>query len=209
MGVTNENFPNEREDNSSCATNATPESDFAYQVGSITASDITAFRAFMRFLDQPAPVDSFENVSSQSIQQGASLFASTGCALCHTPSLPTGLSATRALSNKQANLFSDLAVHHMGPNLADGITQGTAGPDEFRTAPLWGVGQRIFFLHDGRTKDLLQAIEAHASNPGRCGPPAGAGPPIPCNSEANGVINNFNGLSTAQKQAILDFLRAL
>src|SRR5437762_14333604 len=50
-----------------------------------------------------------------------------------------------------------------GSGLADGINQGAAGPDEFRTAPLWGVGQRLFFLHDGRTSDLLQAIWDHSS----------------------------------------------
>ena len=54
-------------------------------------------------------------------------------------------------------------VHHMGTGLADGVSQGNAGPDEFRTTPLWGVGQRIFFLHDGRTSDIAQAVEAHAS----------------------------------------------
>jgi len=83
-----------------------------------------------------------------------------------------------ALSNQTANLFSDLLVHHMGTNLADGITQGGAGPDEFRTAPLWGIGQRVFFLHDGRSKSLVEAIRAHRS-PG---------------SEPNLVIERFNGL---------------
>ncbi len=55
--------------------------------------------------------------------------------------------------------FSDFALHHVGSGLADGINQGAAGPDQFRTAPLWGLGQRLFFLHDGRTADVLQAIE--------------------------------------------------
>jgi CxxC motif-containing protein (DUF1111 family) len=81
----------------------------------------------------------------------------------------------------------------MGDGLADGISQGQAGPREFRTTPLWGVGQRIFFLHDGRTDDLLVAIRAHSSN----------------GSEANQVIKNFQQLSTSDQQAILDFLRSL
>ena len=93
----------------------------------------------------------------------------------------------------QANLFSDLLLHHMGRGLADGISQGLAGPDQFRTAPLWGIGQRLFFLHDGRTSDLLAAIEAHAS-PG---------------SEANAVIQNFNRLTETQQQGLLIFLRSL
>jgi CxxC motif-containing protein (DUF1111 family) len=68
-----------------------------------------------------------------------------------------------------------------------------AGPDEFRTAPLWGVGQRIFFLHDGRTSDLLQAILDHSGQ----------------NSEANRVINVFQALGKTQKQDLLNFLRSL
>jgi CxxC motif-containing protein (DUF1111 family) len=116
-----------------------------------------------------------------------------GCALCHTPTLTTGNASSPALTNQRVNLFSDLLVHHMGTNLADGIAQGQAAPDEFRTAPLWGLGQRIFFLHDGRTTDLLEAIQAHSST----------------GSEANGVITNFNRLTNSQKQDILNFLRSL
>jgi len=204
MGVTNENFMNEREENPNCAKNPTPESDFTFNIGSIAASDITAFRAFMRFLDQPAPATAYTGVTAQSIQHGLSVFVSTGCATCHTPTLTTGSSSTAALSNIRANLFSDLAVHHMGPNLADGITQGAAGPDEFRTAPLWGLGQRLFFLHDGRTTDLLKAIEAHAST---C--VATTAVRSSCGSEANEVIEAFNDLSAADKQAVLNFLRSL
>jgi CxxC motif-containing protein (DUF1111 family) len=81
----------------------------------------------------------------------------------------------------------------MGAGLADGITQGGAGPDEFRTAPLWGVGQRIFFLHDGRTSDLVKAIEAHKSR----------------GSEANRVIERFDALPGERRQDIINFLRAL
>jgi len=81
----------------------------------------------------------------------------------------------------------------MGEGLAAGITQGQAGPDEFRTAPLWGAGQRVYFLHDGRTANLLAAIEAHLS-PG---------------SEANTAIQQFNALSSEEQQNILNFLRSL
>ena len=75
----------------------------------------------------------------------------------------TGASPYTGMSNVTYHPYSDFAVHHMGSNLADGISQGAAGPDEFRTAPLWGLGQRLFFLHDGRTADLLAAIQAHFS----------------------------------------------
>ena len=102
-----------------------------------------------------------------------------------------------ALSNIQANLFSDLVLHHMGPSLADNVSQGAAGGDEFRTAPLWGAGQRIFFLHDGRAGPtnggLVKAISQHSST----------------GSEANAVIGKFNSLTTSQRQDIVNFLRSL
>ena len=224
MGITNENFQNEREEDPNCAKSGTPENHSGFNVGSTDPADIVSFMGFMKFLDQPTPVSSFGNVTAASINNGRSLFVSTGCSLCHTPTLPTGSSSTAALSNKQANLFSDLAVHHMGSTLADGVRQGSAGPDEIRTAPLWGVGQRIFFLHDGRTADLLQAIQAHSSDPNDCAATAdaetfelepgniqitAASATFFCGSEANGVINNFNALTVSQKQDLLNFLRSL
>jgi CxxC motif-containing protein (DUF1111 family) len=106
------------------------------------------------------------------------------------------------------------------------VVQGQAGPDEFRTTPLWGVGQRIFFLHDGRTSDLLQAIRAHFSQPTRgdadeqqdsvltrlfAGSSAEVRPHAPAYgaSEANAVIRRFNDLPVDDQQAVLDFLRSL
>ena len=70
------------------------------------------------------------------------------------------------------------------------ISQGAAGGDQFRTAPLWGLGQRIFFLHDGRTADVVQTIQAHGSNGNRQYQ----------SSEANGVVNNYNHLSSSQQR---------
>jgi CxxC motif-containing protein (DUF1111 family) len=98
-----------------------------------------------------------------------------------------------ALSNQPVHLYSDLLVHHMGRSLADGITQGFAGPDEFRTAPLWGIGQRVFFLHDGRTTDLLAAIKTHSSP----------------HSEANQVVRRFRRLKASEQQDVINFLRGL
>ena len=223
LGVTNELFPNQREEDPGCAKVAAPASHLAFTGGSVAPSDIMSFMGFMKFLDQPAPVSSFGGVDSASIDRGRGIFVSVGCSLCHTPTLPTGASTTAALANRHANLFSDLAVHHMGATLADGVTQGAAGPDEFRTAPLWGIGQRLFFLHDGRTADLLEAIQAHFSGPGPCGPAADAPAAVTdsenglsparkaalCRSEANGVIRLFNGLAARDKQDLLNFLRSL
>jgi CxxC motif-containing protein (DUF1111 family) len=151
----------------------------------------------MRFLDQPKQDQNgiLGNPSLTSISNGNANFVSVGCAFCHTPSLTTSSSdfAPAALQGVQAKPFSDLLLHHMGEKLNDGITQGQAGPDQFRTAPLWGVGQRIFFLHDERCADLVCAIEAHKSD----------------GSEANQVIGNFNKLTTQKQQDLLNFLRSL
>jgi len=86
-----------------------------------------------------------------------------------------------------------LLVHNVGSGLADGIAQGNANGSEFRTAPLWGLGQRLFFLHDGRAPDLMQAIQAHTSS----------------GSEANVAVGNFNALTPTSQQSILNFLRSL
>jgi len=200
MGVTNEMFPNERGYPTNtipagCLYNPGPEdhTHFDGATGTDILSDVADFTNFMHFLDQPAASCTGSGCSS-SIQNGRHLFTDVAkCSVCHTPTMTTGTSTVAALSNVQANLFSDLLVHNMGRGLADGISQGNAGPDDFRTAPLWGLGQRLFFLHDGRTSDLLRAIEMHQS-PG---------------SEANTVIRVFNGLSENQKQDLLNFLRSL
>jgi CxxC motif-containing protein (DUF1111 family) len=204
MGVTNELFPNERANPeeaqreglpAACKLNPTPEDAMNLAAGQDTGvpGDASQFAIFMRLLAPPVASLALPG-GATSIANGRQGFAAVGCALCHTPALQTAPSRiTPGLGNVNANLFSDLLVHDMGRNLADGVSQGGAGPDEFRTAPLWGVGQRIFFLHDGRTSDLLDAIQQHA----------GLG------SEANGVIRNFNNLSPQQKQNLLNFLRSL
>jgi CxxC motif-containing protein (DUF1111 family) len=198
MGVTNQMFPQERDETPGCLFNATPEDtlNFAATPNTAVLSDIEAFADFMRMLAPPTPAPTMESSAN-----GRAAFVRIGCDLCHTPSFTTGKMIasgsptvpSAALSNQTVNLFSDLIVHHMGRNLADGITQGGAGPDEFRTAPLWGVGKRVFFLHDGRTRNLVEAIRAHRS-PG---------------SEANLVIERFNRLKAREQQDIINFLRSL
>jgi len=160
---------------------------------STVTSDTALFSVFMKFLDQPTPSTTSPG-GATSIANGRRLFSAVGCAICHTPSLTTQASnLTSDLSKATANLFSDIEIHHMGVGLADNVSQGGAGGDQFRTAPLWGLGQRIFFLHDGRTTDLLAAIEAHQSS----------------GSEATAVEEFFDLLSPSQKQDLLNFLRSL
>ena len=200
MGITNENFQTERDETNECQFAALPNdvtnTDGATGIDTISA--IEKFSHFMRFLDQPVASTTVPG-GANSIIQGRNTFVNIGCALCHTPSMTTGNATVAALRAKPANLFSDLALHNMGPGLADGVSQGEARADEFRTAPLWGLGKRIFFLHDGRTSNLLSAIQAHGSN----------GNASFQNSEANAVINSFNALSPASKQDLVNFLRSL
>jgi CxxC motif-containing protein (DUF1111 family) len=203
MGVSNELFTQERplpgEDTISglpsvCRVNPTPEDHTNFNTTAIgTLSDTVQFAMFMRFLAQPTPSTTVPG-GATSITNGRNLFNSIGCAVCHTASLTTSPSRfTPSLGNATANLFSDLEIHHMGTGLNDNVSQGGAGGDQFRTAPLWGLGQRIFFLHDGRTKNLITAIVAHDSS----------------GSEAQTVENNFDLLNSTQKQDLLNFLRSL
>jgi CxxC motif-containing protein (DUF1111 family) len=196
QGVTNELFSNERSGVNGCLINPTPEdhtkvfNDAGGTTG--TAADMSGdavdFALFMRFLAPPTPAP-----VNNSAVNGSNMFFNVGCAFCHSTQLTTSTSPFSGLSNVTYHPYSDFAVHHMGSGLADGVTQGAAGPDQFRTAPLWGAGQRLFFLHDGRTSDIVKAIQAHA----------GSG------SEANAVIANFNALQPSQKQDIVNFLRSL
>lgn len=211
-GITNELFQTERDLNPTCQFDTVPN-DVTGATSPITAanlnSDITNFALYMRFLAPPTPSATIPG-GATSITNGQKLFSSTGCAYCHTPALKTDNTAVTALANQTAALYSDLALHKMGPTLADNILQGSAAGDEFRTAPLWGLGERIFFLHDGRTSDLVQAIQDHASGGGGGGRHefesnnSQFGP-----SEANQVIANYNALSSSQQQDLLNFLRSL
>jgi CxxC motif-containing protein (DUF1111 family) len=203
MGVSNELFTQERPNPdeeqasglpSACKINPTPEDHTNFNTTAIgTVSDSVQFAMFMRLLAQPTPSATIPG-GNVSIKHGAGAFQSIGCAVCHTVALTTTASRiTSSLGNTAAGLLSDLELHHMGTGLADNVSQGTAGGDQFRTALLWGLGQRVFFLHDGRTADLLEAVAAHSSS----------------GSEANVTVANFNALSSTSKQDILNFLRSL
>jgi CxxC motif-containing protein (DUF1111 family) len=232
-GVTNELFPGERDAAPGCEFNSTPEdsskiinpnshspsretqigtlSEMGSDIASNVASNIVSFATFVRFLAPPKPAP-----STQSTENGGKLFTQVGCVLCHSSSLTTGAANYASLSRTTYHPYSDFALHHMGPGLADGIYQGQAGSDQFRTAPLWGIGQRLFFLHDGRTADLLQAILEHseptsAHSAGRCeAERSGSTDEKNCfSSEATNVIRNFKSLRPSQIQDILNFLRSL
>ena len=160
--------------------------------------DVSQFANFMRFLAPPPTggvVLNGQAVSAANISAGAGIFSAIGCATCHNVTVGTTQpsSFAPALSNVAVHAYSDIEIHHMGTGLNDNVSQGAAGGDQFRTAPLWGLGQRIFLLHDGRTTNLITAINAHASN----------------GSEANTVLQNAASLNATQVQQLLDFLRSL
>jgi CxxC motif-containing protein (DUF1111 family) len=221
QGVTNELFPNERDEEpvplpAPCKSNAVPEdqpqatlvTDPSSQPPkprlALAPSDIVQFAAFMRLLAPPKPACDLSRDCAAGVVRGSKVFDSVYCSACHIRQLKLGQSSIAAISGQRfAVLYSDLLLHQMGscpPRkdhspvcLADGVQQGQAQGDEFRTAPLWGVGQRLFFLHDGRATDLPSAILAHRG-PG---------------SEANEVIKRYAALPDAAKQDLIDFLRSL
>lgn len=178
QGVTNDEFPHEREDTPGCLFNPGPED-------RTTASLVADF---MRYLAPPEPA-----APTPSSEQGRAVFSNIGCAECHTPTLLTGKTKSAALSEKQVALYSDLALHNMGTGLEDFIDQGRGRGRDWRTAPLWGLGQRIYLMHDGRTTDLAEAIKQHGSN----------------GSEGVKVVAGYQALSVEDKQALLNFLRSL
>jgi CxxC motif-containing protein (DUF1111 family) len=200
MGISNEVFPTEREEKTECQFHTVPN-DTSHPENLFSPdptarldalSDVEKFAAFMRFLAPPEPSTDMPG-GAESIRLGAATFDTIGCSACHTPELRTSpIGTVTGLQNKPVRLYSDLALHKMG-DLADGISQGVAEKDEFRSAPLWGLGQRVFFLHDGRTNNLVEAIEAHDSS----------------GSDAKAVIGLYNALNTKDKQDLLNFLRSL
>jgi CxxC motif-containing protein (DUF1111 family) len=220
MGVTNDLFTQAVDESPDCTFDKSEPNDIfrndptdvrnqAFNNPLHIIPDWLMFAIFMRFLDAPQPV-----AFTASAARGQQLFGTDplnpgiGCFACHTPTMVTpAKSETEALQSLTAHPYTDLLIHHMGSGLADDITQGLASGDMFRTTPLWGIGQRRFFLHDGRSSDLLGAIAAHFSSASECEASSSSSCYGP--SEANAVITRFNSLAVSDKQAILDFLRSL
>lgn len=94
---------------------------------------------------------------------GERIFAEIGCVQCHAPSLAPARKAAAELGYRpEIRAYTDLLLHNMGPALADGLVEADAGPTDFRTAPLWGIAASgPPYLHDGRAKDLAEAIALH------------------------------------------------
>lgn len=138
---------------------------------------LQAVAAFINTLDPPP-------ASEACLQStGATTFEYIGCAGCHTPTLP-GRGA-------QVQLYSDLLLHDMGTELADGFVQGSATGSEWRTMPLWRLAERQLFLHDGRAATVPEAIAAHGGQ------------------AAASRDAFFQGLNDADRAAVLEFLQCI
>jgi CxxC motif-containing protein (DUF1111 family) len=135
---------------------------------------------YLESLPPPAPVDA----KQPDVAQGEAVFNRVGCAACH--SNPT-------VNGKPVAAYTDMLLHDMGPGLNDGIAEGVAQPGEWRTAPLWNLGfnARITgLLHDGRAASVTEAIQWH-------------------DGEAAQVRLRFNGLTGAEKDALIAFVSRL
>ncbi|MBA3916342.1 MAG: hypothetical protein H0X25_21350 [Acidobacteriales bacterium] len=204
MGITNELFPTETDQTASCLLNPLPEDilNYAYTNATDTPwsflADVERNQSLIRFLAAPIPGACPGGVQS-SCTNGEAQFKAIGCVLCHTTSFTVPAGSIPSQGNTTIAIQSDLLLHHMGSCLADNITQGAATGDMWRTPPLWNVGQRIWFMHDGRTSNMITAIQNHF---------CAANPQYPA-SEANGVINAYNALSQQNQQDLINWLRSL
>ena len=187
MGITNRLFPTENAPNGNTALLAQfdrvadPEDRPDPVDGK---ADIDRVADFMRFLAPPPMLQ-----LTPSALQGRQLFAQINCSGCHTPRMMTGASDVAAISFKEVNLYSDLLLHDMG-TLGDGIGQGTAGPRDMKTPPLWGLRASGPYLHDGRAGTVDRAIQLH-------------------DGEALNARNAYLGLNATQRQQLLDFLNSI
>jgi CxxC motif-containing protein (DUF1111 family) len=159
----------------------------------VPSSTVQAVVFYLRTLRIPPR----RNADSPDVTAGETLFLSAGCGSCHLPTLRTGPSTVAPLHNVEFHPYTDLLLHDMGPELDDGYTEGSALTSEWRTTPLWGIGLadrsqggQAFYLHDGRATTLRDAIELHGG-------------------EAAASRTAFRGLSPAQQEQLLAFLRSL
>ena len=148
------------------------------------------------FYTQTLAVPAMRNIDDPQVVRGAKLFAKAGCNVCHTPSHTTGEHPIGAVSHQTIYPYTDLLLHDMGDGLADGATDFDASGREWRTPPLWGIGLvktvngHTMFLHDGRARNLLEAIMWHGG-------------------EAEKSKEKFEGFTKEERDALIKFLESL
>jgi len=185
MGVTNFVFPIEN--------SYTQPQYIQTQTIDLSDSLLQAVTFYMRTLGVPAR----RNVNDPIVQKGKKLFTNLQCASCHTPSHRTAVDVSfPSRSNQKIFPYSDLLLHDMGTSLADNRPEYLANGYEWRTPALWGIGltKKIngheFFLHDGRARNLTEAILWHGG-------------------EAENSKQKFIQLNASDRTALIKFLESL
>ena len=149
------------------------------------------------FYVQTLAVPAMRDVEDPQVERGARAFVNAGCAACHTPRHVTGDShAIPALRDQTIFPYTDLLLHDMGEGLADNRPEALASGREWRTAPLWGIGLvdtvngHTMFLHDGRARNLEEAILWHGG-------------------EAQSSLDIFKSLPADERADLIRFLESL
>ena len=158
----------------------------------IDARKLARVTFYTRTLGVPARRD----VGSARTDAGEKHFEALGCGSCHLPELHTGDSEIAGLRDQLIRPYTDLLLHDMGPDLADGRPDGLASGSEWRTAPLWGIGlisvvnHHTRFMHDGRARNLEEAILWHGG-------------------EARAARERFRTLPAKARRELVAFLESL
>jgi CxxC motif-containing protein (DUF1111 family) len=149
------------------------------------------------FYSRNLAVPARRHVDDPQVLAGKALFQQAGCVSCHTPRFSTAANAAEPeLANQLIRPYSDLLLHDMGEGLADNRPEFLADGREWRTQPLWGIGLtetvsgHSLFLHDGRARNLLEAILWHAG-------------------EAEAAKQQVLQFDSQQRAALLAFLQSL
>lgn len=155
MGVTSPYFPNE--------TSLGQIQDVPAHDPEMIADELNAVTIYLQTLAPPAR----RSPSDAAVLKGKALFVQSKCSACHIPKMQTGTHFIPSLSNQTIRPYTDLLLHDMGEGLTDNRPDYKASGSEWRTAPLWGIGLTKIvnghtnFLHDGRARNLTEAILWH------------------------------------------------
>ncbi len=150
----------------------------------------------LTFYTRNLAVPARRKVDAPQVLAGKTLFFQAGCQGCHTPQFTTGSDSEPELANQLIRPYSDLLLHDMGPGLADNRSEFAAGGQDWRTPPLWGIGLsetvsgHTQFLHDGRARNLLEAVLWHGG-------------------EAEAARRHVLTFDAEQRAALLAFLNSL
>ncbi|EDL51504.1 Predicted thiol oxidoreductase [Vibrio mediterranei AK1] len=189
VGLTSSLFPNE---------NCTSNQDVCtaqHSGGDPEVSD--KILNFVEFYTQHLAVPQRRNIDDPLVVAGEKLFNNVGCQNCHRTGIQTGTQeGLPAISNQMIHPYTDMLLHDMGEGLSDNRPEYAASGREWRTAPLWGIGYteevngHTYFLHDGRARNLTEAILWHGG-------------------EAEAAKQNVLALSKSERDALLAFLNSL